>query len=1043
MQQDLHTSHASATPSANASWQTLLHDFPGAGGPEAIKLLTDGRVLAQQYQTGNWYALTPDSSGSYVNGTWTAQPLTTMPNGYKPEYYASAILPDGRMIVEGGEYNNANKTTETNLGAIYNPTTNTWQTVNPPTGWDHIGDAPSTVLADGKFMMGNGWSAGGANPTTAILNPSTLTWSDSGTGKADSTTEEGFALLPDGSVLTIDTENGNHTEVYKEQPSGAWSSAGDTLHSLATNVWAPCCVAEIGAHVLRPDGTVFATGATGHNALYNTAKSTWSSPPDFPTLAGQQFDAADAPAAVLPDGHVLVGASPGTGAPPEHFFDFDGTNLTQVADSPNAPNVAAAYTYFLVLPTGQILSRQGGSLAIYTDPGSPLAAWKPSIISVPGTLNVNGTYTLTGSQLNGRTEACGYGDDFQCGTNFPLVRITNNASGHVTYARTFGMTSSSVTPNVQSSTQFSLPGNVELGLSRLQVVANGIASSPVTVDVRPGIWRHLLTRSGRQAFAFNEDGREELFAVGGDGTLQTAYQVSSGGWSPLVSLGGTLRDAPAQPIGVGENQDQRLAVYAIGLDGYLYWKYQGAPNGVFGSTWTQIGGAGPWPAYATPTVGYDADGRQELYLVGTDGHVWTTTQTAANSTTWSSWTSLGGTWGATKVPTVGTNADGRQELYIVGPDKQLYTKAQSTVNGAFASTWTSLYGSWPADPAVGINADGRQQVYLVGDDASLWTKAQVAPNSGTWDNSWTSLGDGAFRQRGVPGLGVNADERQQVFVLGSDGAVYTKAQTSPSGSFAASWTELYGNAPDGVVVGLYGETQNLFEVSPNHTLYLDPQNSANSANFGGWQALDGPLPVSTPDAPTLTGIRAGNGWVAVAWDAPSSAGDTPISSYLVTSFPGGQTMTVPKDALRAVLPVPNGQAQTVHVQAVNDSGPGDESNPSSSFTPSASTLNVTTQYDAFTNTRLLKNAAYFGQTPVDAQRTSVAIIAYIVGIVNNPDMTPITPPAVSGPNSYTTPWSATEQGPLVSVMRQYGLKPNEAQSFCVQVVGYLLALGGH
>ena len=63
-------------------------------------LLTDGSVMCQQSGGVNWSKLTPDSSGDYVNGTWT--PLAPMLNTRL--YYASAVLIDGRVIVCGGEY---------------------------------------------------------------------------------------------------------------------------------------------------------------------------------------------------------------------------------------------------------------------------------------------------------------------------------------------------------------------------------------------------------------------------------------------------------------------------------------------------------------------------------------------------------------------------------------------------------------------------------------------------------------------------------------------------------------------------------------------------------------------------------------------------------------------------------------------------------------------------------------------------------------------------------------------------------------------------
>jgi hypothetical protein len=48
---------------------TLKHQPPdGAGVPF---LLTDGTVLVQGNQRQDWWMLTPDINGSYVNGTWT------------------------------------------------------------------------------------------------------------------------------------------------------------------------------------------------------------------------------------------------------------------------------------------------------------------------------------------------------------------------------------------------------------------------------------------------------------------------------------------------------------------------------------------------------------------------------------------------------------------------------------------------------------------------------------------------------------------------------------------------------------------------------------------------------------------------------------------------------------------------------------------------------------------------------------------------------------------------------------------------------------
>ena len=83
------------------SWQSFTPFVPFS--PTNCLLLTDGTVMCQSVHTPNWWKLTPDKFGDYVNGTWTR--LASMPADYGPTYFASAVLADGRVVVMGGEYN--------------------------------------------------------------------------------------------------------------------------------------------------------------------------------------------------------------------------------------------------------------------------------------------------------------------------------------------------------------------------------------------------------------------------------------------------------------------------------------------------------------------------------------------------------------------------------------------------------------------------------------------------------------------------------------------------------------------------------------------------------------------------------------------------------------------------------------------------------------------------------------------------------------------------------------------------------------------------
>jgi hypothetical protein len=435
-------------------------------------ILTDGTVMVQDTGAQDWWALTPDANGSYLNGTWSQ--LASLPAGYSPLYYASTVLPDGRLVIIGGEYNFGSPVWTT-LGALYNPKTNRWKTLGHPSGWTTVGDAQSVILANGTMMAANCCTT-----DEALLNAKTLTWTSTGTGKADINDEEGWTLLPSGEVLTVDANNGNtNSEIYNPA-NGSWSSAGSTIVQL-TDPGSH----ELGPAVLRPDGTVLYTGATGHNAVFNSVTSIWSKAPDFPKVGLQQLDIADGPAALLPDGNVLCMTSPGVFNPGVHFFEWNGTSFTAVAKTPNSPSDTSYYGRMLVLPTGQILLTDGSSdVELYTSTGSPNPAWAPTITHVPATLTHGKTATLKGTQLNGLSQGAAYGDDAQAASNYPLVRITNTATGHVFYARTHNHTSMGVaTGSLIVTTHFDVPAGIDLGASHLVVVANGIASNPVSVVI--------------------------------------------------------------------------------------------------------------------------------------------------------------------------------------------------------------------------------------------------------------------------------------------------------------------------------------------------------------------------------------------------------------------------------------------------------------------------------------------------------------------------------------------------------------------------------
>ena len=496
-----------SVPPSGATWSKAKNAPPESLG--SMLLLTDGRVLVHSEPncfgcTGNyshWYTLTPDANGSYLNGTWTQ--VASLPSGYEPLFFGSAVLPDGKVVVQGGEYNCPNSNCSgvwQSKGALYDPIRNAWTSTIAPAR-SNIGDAQSVVLPNGVWMLAECCAVNFGDssfPVYYVFNEKTLGFVQRATatdGKNDDFDEEGWNLLPSGKVLTVDayTTNtvvtGTNSETYSF-PTNKWSSAGSTIVQL----WDSGCKTgggsfEVGPAVLRPNGTVIATGASdcaaGHTAVYSIKTGLWTKGPDFPNN-----DAAnDAPAALEINGNVIIEANifSGTFSAPSNFYEWDGTNLNPFPAPPNAVNTPAFDGHLLVLPNGQIMyTDYTTDVEFLTSVGTFNSHWQPTIASVASTLtHGSANNPISGTQFNGLSQANAYGDDFQDATNYPLVRISNNATGHVFYCRTHGHSTMGVATGTRPvSTNFDVPAGTETGASTLVVVANGIPSAPVAVTIQ-------------------------------------------------------------------------------------------------------------------------------------------------------------------------------------------------------------------------------------------------------------------------------------------------------------------------------------------------------------------------------------------------------------------------------------------------------------------------------------------------------------------------------------------------------------------------------
>ncbi len=498
------------------TWAQLTNLSPDANGTGTMLLLSNGKVMMlpeglnttaappaafEQLSSNNWYTLTPDQFGNYQNGTWKA----TTPMTLGREWFASNVLPDGRLFVLGGEYTGVpGAQTYSTAGEIYNPNNNTWTPITPiptpPVPFGLFGDGPSQVLPDGRILVGDT-----LDTLTWIYDPKKDTWTPGPTKLFDDQSQnETWVKMGDGTILSYDTwgyynryfRGDQHAIPFGAQkyvPSttggiGEWVPAGTVNYKLEWPDYGAFFFSSIlepnfntsGPALLLNNGSVFEIGASGNTAIYTpgalpTDPGSWSAGPTVPPFPGNlppdPAGADDAPAVELPNGHVMFAVddvlpfiSGGLyGEPPTVLYDYNPTtnSLSQVVTPPaltsELDGSVTEYIHMVVLPTGQVLlDDTNNDVWIYTPNDSAPASSKPTISFVSGG-NESNTFTLTGTQFNGLSEGASFNSNAEEAENFPVVSLLGTHDS-VYYVPTFNWSSNWVqTGSAEQTTNFTIP----------------------------------------------------------------------------------------------------------------------------------------------------------------------------------------------------------------------------------------------------------------------------------------------------------------------------------------------------------------------------------------------------------------------------------------------------------------------------------------------------------------------------------------------------------------------------------------------------------
>ena len=616
--------------------KTLAPD-PNNGG---MLLMTDGSVICHTSTGGTqgdgtiWDRLTPDSTGSYVNGTWSQiAPMTQ-----ERFSFSSEVLRDGRVYVGGGEYG----TDGTQAGyhvEVYNPLTNTWTEATGTNSTDVISDGSCKLLDNGdvlqalvdvSFPVHCRFYTPGTNAMSVA--PSSLHGSN----------ESMWLKLPDNSVLMVD-EGATTSERYI--PSlNQWVADGTVPVSLYDPNGLEC-----GPAWMLPDGRAFFIGGLPVTTFYTpsgtNSPGTWGTGPVVPN----NYSMPDAPGCMMPNGHILFACSPAPTAQvefasPTAFYEFDyldsSYHAVPVPNSDAAISICQQYQ-MLMLPSGQVLlGLSADSTAqqyfIYTPSGAPVASGKPIINSV--TKLSCTTFMATGHGFNGISEGAAFGDENESDSNYPLFRFTSG--GKVYYARSYNWNSTGVQRGLAKldTAYFELPTSMTTGYYELYAVANGIPSDSMPfIDSIPSLSSSLTPPSICTGTAFAYTATSAAPGAVISWTRPVVAGISNAAITTPQSSNPNevLVNTTSNPITVSYIYD----VNAYGCDNNIYVNvvvnpvptaaFAASPvsacilpdsvtftnNSIAGTTYAWSFGDGGTSAATNPVYGYNANGSYTIKLV--------------------------------------------------------------------------------------------------------------------------------------------------------------------------------------------------------------------------------------------------------------------------------------------------------------------------------------------------------------------------------------------------------------------------------------------
>ena len=276
----------------------------------------------------------------------------------------------------------------------------------------------------------------------------------------------------------------------------------------------------------------------------------------------------------------------------------------------------------------------------------------------------------------------------------------------------------------------------------------------------------------------------QLWGVDGSGTLRSTFQETPGGsWSGWSDVWNGASPGQLISVTAAQQNDGTVRIWVLDVNNALYSNAQTPPGGNW-TGWSPAGwnGAPPLGLVAASQQG----GSRGAQLWGVDGSG--TLRSTFQETPGGSWSGWSDVWnGASPGQLISVTAaqqnDGTVRIWVLDVNNALYSNAQTSPGG----NWTG-WSTWTAAPPLRKVAASQQggprgaQLWGVDTTGTLRSTYQISPG-GQWSD-WSGVWNDAS-----PGQLISVTAAQQndgtvrIWVLDTNNALYSNAQTSPGGGW--------------------------------------------------------------------------------------------------------------------------------------------------------------------------------------------------------------------------------------------------------------------